>query len=132
MWVSLSPSISIPTPISAGLARGAGPHGWRQSRGDTAEGQPGARWTVAQKPQREKEGEEKMERGGPRQDEDTGPVVRVGFRFLGRPGPRRAGLRGVSSFLLAHADHRCSSANFTRMASSGPSIVSMLPLAGHT
>ena len=37
-------------------------------------------------------------------DEDTGPVVRVGFRFLGRPGPRRAGLRGVSSFLLAHAD----------------------------
>lgn len=37
-------------------------------------------------------------------DEETGPVVRVGFRFLGRPGPRRAGLRGVSSFLLAHAD----------------------------
>lgn len=37
-------------------------------------------------------------------DEDTGPVVRVGFRFLGRPGPRRAGLRGVSSFLLARAD----------------------------
>lgn len=37
-------------------------------------------------------------------DEDTGPVVRVGFRFLGRPGPRRAGLRGVSSLLLAHAD----------------------------
>lgn len=37
-------------------------------------------------------------------DEDTGPVVRVGFRFLGLPGPRLAGLRGVSSFLFAHAD----------------------------
>lgn len=37
-------------------------------------------------------------------DEHTGPVVRVGFRFLGRPGPRRAGLRGVSSFLFAHTD----------------------------
>ena len=35
-------------------------------------------------------------------DEDTGPIVRVGFLFLGRPGPRRAGLRGVSSFLLAN------------------------------
>lgn len=33
--------------------------------------------------------------------EDTGQVERVGFRFLGRPGPRRAGLRGVSSFLQA-------------------------------
>lgn len=37
-------------------------------------------------------------------DEDTGPVERVGFRFLGRPGPRLAGLRGVSSFLFAHTD----------------------------
>lgn len=37
-------------------------------------------------------------------DEDAGPVTRVGFRFLGRPGPRRAGLRGVSSFLFAHED----------------------------
>lgn len=37
-------------------------------------------------------------------DEDTGPVVRVGFLFLGLPGPRRAGLRGVSSFLLPRAD----------------------------
>lgn len=37
-------------------------------------------------------------------DEDTGPVLMVGFLFLGRPGPRRAGLRGVSSFLLVHAD----------------------------
>lgn len=37
-------------------------------------------------------------------DEDTGPEVRVGFRFLGRPGPRLAGLRGVSSFLLANTD----------------------------
>lgn len=37
-------------------------------------------------------------------DEDTGPVVRVGFRFLGRPGPLLAGLRSVSSFLLAHTD----------------------------
>lgn len=37
-------------------------------------------------------------------DKGTGPVARVGFRFLGRPGPRRAGLRSVSSFLLAHAD----------------------------
>lgn len=35
---------------------------------------------------------------------DTGLVVRVGLRFLGRPGPRRAGLRGVSSFLFAHED----------------------------
>lgn len=37
-------------------------------------------------------------------DDDTRPVMRVGFRFLGRPGPRRAGLRGVSSFLFEHAD----------------------------
>lgn len=37
-------------------------------------------------------------------DDDSGPVARVGFRFLGRPGPRRAGLRGVSSFLLAHTE----------------------------
>lgn len=37
-------------------------------------------------------------------NEDTGLVVRVGLRFLGRPGPRRAGLRGVSSFLFAHKD----------------------------
>lgn len=37
-------------------------------------------------------------------DKDTGPVVKAGFRFLGRPGPRLAGLRGVSSFLLANTD----------------------------
>lgn len=36
--------------------------------------------------------------------EDTGPVARVGFLFLGRPGPRRAGLRGVSSFLHNQED----------------------------
>lgn len=35
-------------------------------------------------------------------DEDTGPEAKAGFRFLGRPGPRLAGLRGVSSFLLAN------------------------------
>lgn len=35
-------------------------------------------------------------------DDDTGPVVTIGFLFLGRPGPLRAGLRGVSSFLFAN------------------------------
>lgn len=35
-------------------------------------------------------------------DKDTGPEAKAGFRFLGRPGPRLAGLRGVSSFLLAN------------------------------
>lgn len=33
-------------------------------------------------------------------DEDAGPEAKAGFRFLGRPGPRLAGLRGVSSFLM--------------------------------
>lgn len=35
-------------------------------------------------------------------DKDTGPEAKAGFRFLGRPGPLLAGLRGVSSFLLAN------------------------------
>lgn len=37
-------------------------------------------------------------------DKDTGPAAKAGFLFLGRPGPRLAGLRGVSSFLLANTD----------------------------
>lgn len=53
-------------------------------------------------------------------DEDTGPAVSVGFRFLGRPGPRRAGLRGVSSFLLAHATtHRLLDTVFNILCETG-------------
>lgn len=32
-------------------------------------------------------------------EEEPGPAAGVDLRFLGRPGPLRAGLRGVSSFL---------------------------------
>lgn len=39
IWVSLSPGISFPTAISAGLARGAGLHGWNERGADIAGGQ---------------------------------------------------------------------------------------------
>lgn len=62
IWVSLSPSISVPTHDQCWPGEGAGVHGWKESGGDIAEGELGTLWTAAQKPQWEKKGKEKMER----------------------------------------------------------------------
>lgn len=55
IWVSLSPGISFPTPIGAGLAMGAGVHGWKERGGDNAEGQLE---TLPKTPRRQKTAEE--------------------------------------------------------------------------
>lgn len=55
IWVSLSPGISFPAPIGAGLAMGAGVHGWKERGGDNAEGQLE---TLPKTPRRQKTAEE--------------------------------------------------------------------------
>lgn len=65
-------------------------------------------------------------------DEDAGPEAKAGFRFLGRPGPRLAGLRGVSSFLLANTGgkaHEGSEGRSSRESRTRPdSLMVVLPL----